>query len=95
MRARTHERNETISRLDSYAGSGPISGYVWVEVVGGTPVLSGDAIDLARSDDASNGTEVASELSGFRKGYGILPGALAAVNVAGFSDFSDQWPAAT
>ena len=32
---------------------------------------------------------------GIPKGYGLLQGALAAVNAGGFSDFSIAWPAAT
>ena len=31
----------------------------------------------------------------FRRGYGILPGALAAVNRGGFGEFSEAWPTAT
>eukprot|EP00966_Prymnesium_polylepis_P228296 5283752-Prymnesium_polylepis.2 len=44
---------------------------------------------------ANGSRELTSELSGFRRGYGILPGALAAVNDGGFSAHSSPWPTAT
>ena len=52
-------------------------------------------MSLTAADDAVNGTYLASELRGYRRGYGILPGALAAVNDAGFSQVSTAWAAAT
>ena len=35
------------------------------------------------------------DMGPFRRGYGILPGALAAVNRGGFGEFSVPWPTAT
>ena len=80
-------------------GSSRITGYTWVEFIAGRAVLTGDNIPLTFSDDGAGGgvnaSEVAAELSGYSKGYGIIPGALAAVNDAGFSEYSASWEAAT
>ena len=83
-------------------GSSPIASYTWVEFVGGRPVLTGDVVQLVASGEGSygyggNGSEavLATKLFGFRKGYGILQGAIAALNAGGYSEFSDPWPAAT
>ena len=63
-------------------GSSRITGYTWVEFIAGRAVLTGDNIPLTFSDDGAGGgvnaSEVAAELSGYSKGYGIIPGALAA-----------------
>ena len=74
------------------AGDSAVGGYVWVEYVGGTPVLSGDAIDAARMWDNAS---LYARIGGFRKGYGILPGAIVAYNRGGFSPVSEPWGAAT
>ena len=74
------------------AGDSAVGGYAWVEYVGGTPVLSGDAIDAARMWDNAS---LYARIGGFRKGYGILPGAIVAYNRGGFSPVSEPWGAAT
>ena len=68
------------------AGDSAVGGYAWVEYVGGTPVLSGDAIDAARMWDNAS---LYARIGGFRKGYGILPGAIVAYNRGGFSPVSE------
>ena len=70
------------------AGDSAVGGYAWVEYVGGTPVLSGDAIDAARMWDNAS---LYARIGGFRKGYGILPGAIVAYNRGGFSPVSEPW----
>ena len=70
----------------AHSGSAGIERYTWVEFISGRPVLTGDAIALLPSADAPSSptdgtpTFLSAELSGYRKGYGILPGALAAVS---------------
>ena len=39
--------------------------------------------------------ELHTDMGPFRRGYGILAGALAAVNRGGFGEFSEAWPTAT
>ena len=51
------------------------------------------ALDSRAGSD--NATLRATRLAGFRRGYGILPGALAALNAGGYSDVSAAWPSAT
>jgi hypothetical protein len=71
-------------------GDSLVSDYSWVEFDDGRPVLSGD---LVPSEPQPDGT-LATELDGYKKGYRILPGALAAINDGGFGPVSEEWPAA-
>lgn len=73
------------------SGDSEVSGYAWVEYVAGQPLITGDLVSARQSSDS---TSLVAEMSGFQKGFGILPGALAAVNRGGFSDFSASWPSA-
>ena len=73
-------------------GDSPVSGYAWVEYVAGVPVLTGDAVPTSWAADNASLHAV---MGGFRRGYGILPGALAAVNRGGYGEFSEPWPTAT
>ena len=77
--------------------SSSVRAYTWVEYIAGRPVLTGDEIALESAGiglSGANGTLRATRLSGFRRGYGILPGAIAAVNAGGYSEFSGAWPSA-
>jgi hypothetical protein len=83
-------------------GSTPIRSYSWVEFVAGQPVITGDDIPLnpyassGGGANAANGSQLATEFSGYRRGYGILTGALAALNDAGYATpacYSVSFPA--
>jgi hypothetical protein len=96
----SYEQLQLIWTAPAAPGSSSVRAYTWVEYIAGRPVLTGDEIALESAGIALGGangtlgTLRATRLSGFRRGYGILPGAIAALNAGGYSEFSGAWPSA-
>ena len=76
----------------AYEGGSAVRGYMWVDYVSRTPVLTGEAVEWGLAHD---NTTCYSELAGYQKGYGVLPGAVAPLNLGGYGEFSAPWPTAT